>query len=124
MSKSVATITPTKLPINGAGVADLSAAIATAATADGDAFQHTGRELLFVKNGDSGAHVVTVSSQANNFGSTNSADDLAVTVAAGKTAVIGPLSAKKFKDANGLVQVGYDGVTSVTVKLYSPAIES
>jgi hypothetical protein len=102
--------------------ADVSAAIATAASAGGDAFNLQGREVLLVKNGDAGSHTVTVTSQKNNFGSQNTADDLVVVVAAGKIARIGPLSAAKFRDANGLAQVTYDGVTSVTVKLASVAV--
>lgn len=119
-----ATLTPTQLPIDGSGIADLSAAIATAASGGGDAFHHTGRELLLVKNGDSGSHTVTIVSQANNFGSQNTDDDLVRTVGAGKIAIIGPLSSKKFRDADGLVQVTYDGVTSVAVKLYAPSVEA
>jgi len=119
---STATLTPTRWNPDAAQSADLVAAIATAASAGGDSFALQGREILIVKNGDSGSHSVTVTSQRNNFGTQNAGDDLVRSVAAGKVAVIGPLSATKFRDANGLAQVTYDAVTSVTVLLVSVGV--
>lgn len=119
MPLSSATLTPVNAGANAAITLDLSAAVVTAASVGGDAFVHQGRELLVIKNGDASPHTATIKSQANNFGTQNTADDLAVVVAAGKIAIVNPLSAAKFRDASGLVQITWDAVTSVTVKLYS-----
>jgi len=119
---TMATLTPTKWGPDVAPSADLSASVTTAATAGGDAWLLQGREFLIVKNGDGSPHTVTIVSQKNSFGTQNAADDLVRSVAAGKIAVIGPLSAIRFRDANGLAQVTYDAVTSVTVLLAAVAV--
>jgi len=118
---STATLTASSWPIDTAQSADLSAAIATAATVSGDAFLHAGAQLLLVKNGDSGSHTVTIPSVAAKGRSLNTGDDITRSVAAGKIAVIGPFSAERFRDSNGLVQITYDAVTSVVVKVVSVA---
>lgn len=117
-----ATLTATSWPVDAAQTADLSALVATAATVSGDAFAHNGSVLLFVKNGDSGSHTATIASVAAKGRTVNTGDDIVRSVAAGKIAVIGPFSAEKFRDSNGLVQVTYDAVTSVTVKLVAVAV--
>lgn len=116
-----ATLTAVKWGPDVAPSADLSAAIATAATVSGDAFTLQGNELLFVKNGDSGSHTVTIVSVAAPGRTVNVGDDIVRSVAAGKIAVLGPFSAAKFRDSNGLVQITYDAVTSVVALLASVA---
>lgn len=116
-----ATLTATSWPVDAAQTADLSALVATAATVSGDAFAHNGAVLLFVKNGDSGSHTATIASVAAKGRTVNTGDDIVRSIAAGKIAVIGPFSAEKFRDSNGLVQVTYDAATSVTVKLVAIA---
>ncbi len=119
---STATLTAVKWGPDVAPSADLSAAIATAAAVGGDSFKLQGNELLFVKNGDSGSHTVTIVSVAARGRSVNTADDIVRTVGAGKIAVLGPFSAERFKDSNGLVQITYDAVTSVVVAVASVAV--
>lgn len=117
---AAATLTPAKWGPNDS-TTDVSAAVATACTAGGDAFVLNGTEVLLVKNGDTGSHTVTITSQRNNFGTQNTADDLVTIIAAGKIGRIGPLSASKFRDSNGLAQVTYDAVTSMTAKVVTVA---
>lgn len=117
-----ATLTATSWPVDTTQSLDLSAAVATAATVSGDAFLHQGAAILLVKNGDSGSHTVTVASVAAKGRAVNTADDKVAIIAAGKIGVIGPFSAERFRDSNGLVQVTYDAVTSVVVKVVAVAV--
>lgn len=121
---ATATLTATSWPVDVAQTADLSAAIATAATVSGDAFAHQGAAILLVKNGDSGSHTITIPSVAAKGRSLNTADDIVRTLAAGKITAIGPFSAERFRDSNGLVQVTYDAVTAVVVKVVAVAVVS
>lgn len=86
-----------------------------AATSGGDTFANTGHEILFVTNGDSGSHTVTVALQKELDG--QSATARVVTVAAGKTEAIGPFQAGLYSDDDGIAHVTYSAVTSVTVKV-------
>jgi hypothetical protein len=106
------------------GLVDLAASAATAAAGGGDTFGCQGRELLVVNNGGVSSINVTITANADNFGVTNAAHNLVVAVAAGKTAIIGPLSPVRFRDANGNANVSYSAVTSVTVGVYAPATAS
>jgi hypothetical protein len=84
------------------------------AAAGGDVFFNDGRTFLRVKNGDSGAHVVTVNSIFNcNQGHDH---NIVISVPAGEERWFGPFSPQQFNDANDLVAVTYDGVTSVQVE--------
>lgn len=90
---------------------------AVAAAVGGDAFQNTGREVLYVKNGGVGSINVTVDSPGTcSLGVTAHANhDAVVAVAAGAERVIGPFPTRRFNDSNGNAQITYSGVTSVTV---------
>ncbi|MCL5291278.1 MAG: hypothetical protein M1548_01945 [Actinobacteria bacterium] len=84
-----------------------------AAAGGGDSFANDGNTFFHVKNGGAGAIDVTIASAKTcNQGGTHA---LVVNVPAGQERMIGRLSADRFNDANGLVQVTYSGVTSVTV---------
>lgn len=89
----------------------------TAATADGDIID-VGNVRLFVENG-SGAPI-TVTVQATATASGLEVEDLAVSVAAGAMALIGPLPKSLFAQASdaavgaGRALVDYSSVTSVT----------
>src|SRR6266540_2006220 len=96
--------------VRAGGVAD-----GAAAAGGGDAFAHTGAELLVVKNGSVSSINVTLVTQATVEG--NAVADPVVAVGAGVTKAIGPFPRYIFGDANGLVQVTYSAVTSVTVKV-------
>lgn len=85
-----------------------------AAAAGGDSLQPGDSVKLHVKNGGAGSVTVTVNSQRKCDQGVD--HDLAVAIAAGAEAIIGPLPANRFADpADGLVKVTYSAVTSVTV---------
>ena len=86
-----------------------------AAAGGGDAFANIGAEILLVKNGSVSSINVTLVTQATVDG--NAVADPVVAVGAGVTKAIGPFPRYIFNDANGLVQVTYSGVTTVTVKV-------
>lgn len=84
-----------------------------AASAGGDKVAPADRGALLVRNGDASAKTVTVVTP----GSTKYAQadpDVAVVVAAGATAVIGPFP-QDLGGTDGLVSITYSAVTSVTV---------
>lgn len=86
-----------------------------AAAAGGDSFKNEPLTILHVKNGSAAAITVTVTSQTKNVPEGTTKTNLTVNVAAGSEAMIGPFSRSAFNDSNGLVQVTYSAVTSVTV---------
>jgi hypothetical protein len=88
----------------------------SAAAGGGDSFKNTGATYMRIANGSGGAITITADCpNPDNFGVTGAALDLAISVAAGATKVWGPFDPKRFNDANGLVQLTYSGVTSLTV---------
>lgn len=111
----MATLTVAASDRAGVDVAGASAA------GGGDAFANTGYELVIIKNGDASDHTVTFVTQATVDG--QAVADRTVTLTAGHTYAIGPFQPGIYNDANGLVQMTYSAVTSVTVKVVkiSPA---
>lgn len=88
-----------------------------AASAGGDTFVNNGTTYLFVKNSGGSPIDVTVDSVAQcNYGFDH---NLTVSVAAGTTQKIGPLSPNRFNDITSKVAVSYSAVTSVTVATLS-----
>lgn len=91
----------------------------TAASAGGDSWQNTGREVLVVQNDDAASKTVTVTAQktstrAPGFGAVTKAN-AQVTVAAGGVEVFGPFPTEAYNDANGAAQITYSDVTSLSV---------
>src|SRR3990172_2571153 len=81
----------------------------TAAAGGGDAFLNEGvRTFFHVKNADGTATTVTFVTQ-------KTVEGLAVSVTNGTEQLVGPFPADVYNDANGLVQVTYSKVTSLTV---------
>jgi len=79
----------------------------------GDAALNGGKTFLHVKNGHSGAWVVTVNSvQACSQGFDH---DVVVSVPAGEERMIGPFERGRFNDANQKIAITYDGVTALTI---------
>jgi hypothetical protein len=88
-----------------------------AAAGGGDQFPNDGRTMFEVANGSGGSITVTFASQKPcDQGSTH---NTAVAVAAGATKRIGPFDPTRYNDGNGMVQVTYSGVTSLTVGVSS-----
>lgn len=85
----------------------------TPASAGGDKVPTTERGALLVRNGDVSAKTVTVVTPGNDkYGQARA--DVPVVVAAGATALIGPFPSD-LAGADGLVEITYSAVTSVTV---------
>jgi len=81
----------------------------------GDAFANTGQEVLHIINGDASPHTVTIVTQVTRDSQTVTA--LAVVCAANKTTAIGPFPMGIYNDTNGLVQITYSAVTSMSAKV-------
>ncbi|NML55666.1 hypothetical protein HHL19_36395 [Streptomyces sp. R302] len=106
----MAALNPTPVPVDG-GVPDLSA-VAVAAAALGDTAPCGPGRFLAVINGDAAPHTITIATPGTVDGL--AIEDLAVAVAAGKTAVF-PLPRRPFAAGTGRAAITYDAVTSVTV---------
>jgi len=107
----------TVLKNDGVGVADLDTAIATAAAATME-FNNDGNLLLFVKNGSASPVTLTVkANQGDADGRGGTANDKAMTVAAGDIAVVPFLNPRAFNNS-GQAQVTLSDVTTVTYVLY------
>ncbi|MFF2774856.1 hypothetical protein ACFVU3_08095 [Streptomyces sp. NPDC058052] len=106
----MAALNPTLVPVDG-GVPDLGA-VAVAATALGDTAPCGPGRFLAVINADASPHTVTVVTPGTVDGL--AIEDLAVTVAASKTAII-PLPRRPFAGGTGRAAITYDAVTAVKV---------
>jgi hypothetical protein len=96
-------------------------------TAAGDAFKNSGAEVVHIKNGATST-VATFVAAAGGSATPGGAQcsmgvagtpghDLAVTVAGSAEMLVGPFPPNRFSDANGLVQISWSNVTSVTLSL-------
>lgn len=84
-----------------------------AANAGGDSFTPDRSTFLHVKNGDAASKTVTIATPATMAGL--AIDDVAVTIPAGEDRFIGPFPPDLFADTDGLADITYSAVTSVTV---------
>lgn len=84
-----------------------------AASGGGDAFANSGAEFLHIRNGGGSSVTLTIATQLNVHGL--AVADHTVTVPAGEERLVGPFPVGTFNDDEGMVQLGYSGVTSVTV---------
>jgi hypothetical protein len=86
--------------------------------ANGNIFPNDGKTVLVVKNGDASPRTCTIVSVACSHGRTQ---DLAVVVANGEEAVIGPFDAEAFNQKSGAdigqVYVNWSAGTAATVKV-------
>lgn len=83
------------------------------AAGGGDRFVPGDRTFLWVLNGSGGSITVTVDSKVvSNYGTDV---NLAVAVPAGASRMIGPLPAQRFAASDGLGDISYSGVTSLTI---------
>lgn len=87
----------------------------SAAAAAGDKFTPSDRTVLHVKNGSAGALTVTVvTPKQTSYGADIA--DVAVSVPAGGERLVGPFAYEHFADTDdGLADITYSGVTSLTV---------
>ena len=92
--------------------------LATAANVDGNSFNNTGREVIYVINGATVCNV-TVQTPGNVDG--NAIADLAVAVPANEGRMIGPFAPGIYNQGGAVgdvVYVDYDDVTNVTVAVF------
>lgn len=104
---SVTAITSQTISLAGLKVAH------AAANASGSTVVNTGKTMLSVVNADSGPITVTVDSPTPcSQGATH---DVAVSVSAGTTQLIGPFPIGRFNDSDGNIAVTFSAVDSVTI---------
>jgi hypothetical protein len=91
-----------------------------AATSGGDVVPNTdGGVVVLVQNADASAKTVTVKSYyAATPPAGTAKTDLAVVVAAGEVAKIGPLDAQTWNNSSAQVELTYSAVTNVKVAAY------
>lgn len=89
-----------------------------AATAGGDTFRTTGRELFAVKNAGTGSVTLTFDVKRTFRG--QDYNETAVIPDDTDVYLCGPFPADVFGDEDGIVSVSYSGVTSVTVGVLHP----
>src|SRR6478672_3621863 len=99
----------TVTPITRAGIAGTLAA----AAGGGDSFANNGQVYVEVVNGGGSPITVSIAISASIDGISVPARTVSVTN--GQRRLIGPFPTGQYNDANGLVQLTYSGVTTVTV---------
>lgn len=90
------------------------------ASASSDKFANNGKQMLLVRNGDTGAHVLTFPTPSTVEAvkvDGLTIQDPTVSVAAGESKLIGPFKPSLFNDTNGFVTVNSDIVTGQTVEV-------
>lgn len=104
-------LTPTALTAAGATLST------TSANADGHTIPGDGDVILYVANGSGGSINVTIVTPGTQDGQAIS--DRVVAVGAGATKLIGPFPPRTYTDeADGLVDVDFSSVSSVTVQAF------
>ena len=96
-----------------------------AAASGGDSFKNDGKTIVHVKNGDASPHTPTFVAQktavdVSGYGATAKVDGGSA-VPATDDEFFGPFPTTAFNDLNGLCQITYDAVTSVTVAVLKVA---
>jgi hypothetical protein len=109
-----ATLTP--VAVSRAG--DNFTANAVAATGGGDSWANTGSEIFVINNGGGSPITLTLVDGPGGTIDGQVLPNRTVSVLAAKTFVIGPFQTNIYNDANGLMNVTYSAVTSVTVRVY------
>lgn len=84
----------------------------SAAAGGGDSVPHDTRAFLWIKNGGGSPITATIVVPGTEY--EQARPDIAVTVPAGADRLVGPL-VYDLADTDGLIDVTYSGVTSVTV---------
>lgn len=102
--------TPTVVDRNGVDLAG------TAADVAGDTWANSGQEFVVIKNGSGAGITVTLNIRPTAIdGTLGTVTDPTVAIAAGATRIIGPFPPGLYNDAQGLAQVLYSAVTTVTM---------
>lgn len=88
-----------------------------AADVAGDEFLNNGRTFLHIKNASGSPIVATVTSEGDCSQGFN--HPVVITIAAGEEEMCGPFGIARFNDGDSLVNVAYDGVTTLTVAAFA-----
>lgn len=93
---------------------------ATPDAVNGNAFANNGRQQLWVKNGDSGSHTMTVVAYPISGTSPEglTVTNLAVVIAAGTEIMIGPFPPSVFNNSAAQVSLTWDASTSMKVQVF------
>lgn len=83
------------------------------ADAGGDEFSNTGRTFLHIINDGASSITATIDSRTNC--SQGFDHNIEVTVGASSEKMVGPFKPGRFNDDNGITDITYSAVTSVTV---------
>ncbi len=104
---------PTSVVITGAVLAG-----ATPDAANGNDFGNNGRQFLWVKNGDSGSHNLTIKTypKGDAPGGLDFSDEV-IAIAAGVEKLVGPFPPSIFNDAANRVQLDWSASTSMKVQV-------
>lgn len=105
----MATLTPATAVRTGLDIVGDAVAAATL----GDTFVNTGRELLFIANGDVSDMTLTIVTPVTLGG--QAVADRTVTIPAGESRLIGPFPPGVYNNAAGGVDLTYSAVTDLTV---------
>jgi hypothetical protein len=99
-----------------AGIVDVIAGLSTAA-GGGDKVRPGPNVFLYVQNGDASSKTVTIDDPNSRTPVAAAAfnPDVAVVVAAGKEAMIGPITDRFANSSDGLAAITYSAVTAVKV---------
>jgi len=103
----------------GQGVADLQAAL-IAATDTNLQFRNTGREIIYIHNGDVGARVATLKAVPTRFGrpiNGGTGDDQVISIPAGETGFFAFANPEMF-NVGDLATVELDAATNADVGVY------
>jgi hypothetical protein len=84
----------------------------------GDEFVNSGEEFIHIKNGHTSPQTVTIATPATVDGL--AVADRPVEVTNAEERIIGPFPVSTYNDANGKVQLTYDGVVSLTIAIFKP----
>lgn len=113
----MATIT-TINEINSTGLATLSF---SAASVGGDKYPNVGNSFVVIVNSSEATSVITFAAQTTSFDSPIYGpavkNSTTISVAAGRTAYVGPMEGQAFNDVDGNVNLTYSSHTGVTIAI-------
>lgn len=103
----------TNIAVQQLGLGDFSLLTEVAANAGGNYFTNDGNTVFIVSNESADTpQEVTVAVNPDKYGRDKT---LMLDVTNGRVGMIGPLDPAVFNDANGRVQITYEGVTNIKV---------
>lgn len=105
------TIVPSQMIPGGVAFSPVAAEI------DGNAFPNTGNQLFYVNNGGGGSVILTIQTPLTIEGL--AVAEVTKTLLTTEEWVFGTFPTHIFNQSNGEVWIDYDGVTSVTIQVFT-----